>query len=142
MAKRPRLTVLGSLNMDISVTVPRLPAPGATVLGSAAVFTPGGKGANQAVAAARLGAEVRMTGCVGGDDFGRRLLTGRLGDLAARWFFDCDESLFKPVVGVGLFVECGYLTVAGSTVQADRLGQGAVGFQPQDADAVSRGVVL
>jgi ribokinase len=65
---------LGSLNMDISVTVPRLPAPGATVLGSAAVFTPGGKGANQAVAAARLGAEVRMTGCVGGDDFGRRLL--------------------------------------------------------------------
>jgi ribokinase len=74
MAKRPRLTVLGSLNMDISVTVPRLPAPGATVLGSAAVFTPGGKGANQAVAAARLGAEVRMTGCVGSDDFGRRLL--------------------------------------------------------------------
>ena len=74
MAKRPRLTVLGSLNMDISVTVSRLPAPGATVLGSAAVFTPGGKGANQAVAAARLGADVRMSGCVGGDDFGRRLL--------------------------------------------------------------------
>src|SRR6202040_2331819 len=74
MAKRPRVTVLGSLNMDISVTVPRLPEPGATVLGSAAVFTPGGKGANQAVAAARLGAEVRMAGCVGDDDFGRRLL--------------------------------------------------------------------
>jgi ribokinase len=74
MAKRPKITVLGSLNMDISVTVPRLPAPGATVLGSAARFTPGGKGANQAVAAARLGAEVRMAGCVGDDDFGRRLL--------------------------------------------------------------------
>ena len=44
------------------------------MLGSAAVFTPGGKGANQAVAAARLGADVRMSGCVGGDDFGRRLL--------------------------------------------------------------------
>jgi ribokinase len=73
MAKRPQLTVLGSLNMDISVTVPRLPAPGATVLGSAAVFTPGGKGANQAVAAARLGADVRMVGCVGDDDFGRQL---------------------------------------------------------------------
>jgi len=73
MAKRPQLTVLGSLNMDISVTVPRLPAPGATVLGSAAVFTPGGKGANQAVAAARLGAAVRMVGCVGDDDFGRQL---------------------------------------------------------------------
>jgi ribokinase len=74
MGNRPQVTVLGSLNMDISVTVPRLPEPGATVLGSAARFTPGGKGANQAVAAARLGASVRMAGCVGDDDFGRRLL--------------------------------------------------------------------
>jgi ribokinase len=74
MAKRPQVTVLGSLNMDISVTVPRLPGPGATVVGGAARFTPGGKGANQAVAAARLGAEVRMVGCVGDDEFGRRLL--------------------------------------------------------------------
>jgi ribokinase len=74
MRNRPRVTVLGSLNMDISVTVPRLPEPGATVLGSDARFTPGGKGANQAVAAARLGADVRMAGCVGDDDFGRRLL--------------------------------------------------------------------
>ena len=74
MRNRPRVTVLGSLNMDISVTVPRLPEPGATVLGSAARFTPGGKGANQAVAAARLGAGVCMVGCVGDDDFGRRLL--------------------------------------------------------------------
>lgn len=68
------MTVLGSLNMDISVTVPRLPGPGATVLGSAARFTPGGKGANQAVAAARLGAETAMVGCVGDDDFGWQLL--------------------------------------------------------------------
>ena len=74
MRNRPRVTVLGSLNMDISVTVPRLPEPGATVLGSPARFTPGGKGANQAVAAARLGAGVRMAGCVGDDDFGRQLL--------------------------------------------------------------------
>jgi ribokinase len=74
MRNRPQVTVLGSLNMDISVTVPRLPDPGATVLGSAARFTPGGKGANQAVAAARLGAAVHMAGCVGDDDFGRRLL--------------------------------------------------------------------
>jgi ribokinase len=74
MGNRPQVTVLGSLNMDISVTVPRLPEPGATVLGSAARFTPGGKGANQAVAAARLGAGVRMAGCVGDDGFGRQLL--------------------------------------------------------------------
>ena len=42
MTKRPKVTVLGSLNMDISVTVPRLPGPGATVVGSEARFTPGG----------------------------------------------------------------------------------------------------
>jgi ribokinase len=66
--------------MDISVTVPRLPGPGATVLGSTARFTPGGKGANQAVAAARLGADVRMVGCVGDDDFGRQLLAALHGE--------------------------------------------------------------
>ena len=71
---KPRVTVLGSMNMDISVTVAELPSPGATVLGGAARFTPGGKGANQAVAAARLGASVRMVGCVGQDDFGRQLV--------------------------------------------------------------------
>jgi ribokinase len=72
-----RLTVLGSLNMDISVTVPDLPVPGATVLGRAAAFAPGGKGANQAVAAARLardaGIPVAMIGCTGDDEFGRTL---------------------------------------------------------------------
>jgi ribokinase len=73
MPQPPKITVLGSLNMDISVTVPRLAGPGETVLGSAARLQPGGKGANQAVAAARLGASVRMAGCCGDDDFGRTL---------------------------------------------------------------------
>jgi ribokinase len=74
MSVPPRVTVLGSMNMDISVTVPGLPRPGATVLGSGARFAPGGKGGNQAVAAARLGAQVRMAGCVGDDAFGGRLI--------------------------------------------------------------------
>ena len=73
MPQPPRITVLGSLNMDISVTVPRLAGPGETVLGSAARLQPGGKGANQAVAAARLGASVRMAGCCGDDAFGGAL---------------------------------------------------------------------
>ena len=73
MRSQPRLTVLGSLNMDISVSVRRLPGPGETILGAGAVIAPGGKGANQAVAAARLGAAVRMVGCVGEDEFGDRI---------------------------------------------------------------------
>ena len=97
MGNRPRVTVLGSLNMDISVTVPRLPGPGATVLGSAARFTPGGKGANQAVAAARLGAGVRMAGCVGGDDFGRQLLA-----VLREENIDADDVRTVPGVPTGL----------------------------------------
>jgi ribokinase len=73
MVQRPRVTVLGSMNMDISVTVPRLAGPGETVLGSAARLLPGGKGGNCALAAARLGAAVRMVGCCGDDDFGTTL---------------------------------------------------------------------
>jgi ribokinase len=91
-----RLTVLGSLNMDISVTVPSLPGPGATVLGSAAVFAPGGKGANQAVAAARLaggGLTVAMIGCTGDDDFGRTLR-------AALRAEGVDDSAVRTVTGV------------------------------------------
>jgi ribokinase len=92
MAIRPRVTVIGSLNMDISVTVPSLPGPGMTVLGSAARFSPGGKGGNQAVAAARLGAEVRMVGCVGDDAFGHQLLA----DLRAE---DVKTDLVRTVPG-------------------------------------------
>jgi ribokinase len=73
MVQRPRVTVLGSMNMDISVTVPRLAGRGETVLGSAARLLPGGKGGNCALAAARLGAAVRMVGCCGQDGFGTTL---------------------------------------------------------------------
>ena len=92
-ATPPRVTVLGSMNMDISVTVPELPGPGATVLGSGARFAPGGKGGNQAVAAARLGAEVRMAGCVGHDEFGGQLLRA----LGAE---SVDTSAVREVQGV------------------------------------------
>lgn len=59
--------VLGSINIDYSVAVSHLPAPGETIAGNDLVLTPGGKGANQALAACRAGAEVKMTGAVGTD---------------------------------------------------------------------------
>lgn len=65
--------VVGSLNLDLVVQVPRHPGPGETVLGSDYATYPGGKGANQAVAAARAGAQVEMWGAVGSDGFGRFL---------------------------------------------------------------------
>ncbi|MFE2557468.1 ribokinase [Streptomyces sp. NPDC059352] len=67
------IVVLGSMNMDLVAYVPRAPARGETVTGRAFRTVPGGKGANQAVAAARAGAEVAMIGAVGADDFGVRL---------------------------------------------------------------------
>jgi ribokinase len=63
------ILVFGSVNLDLIVPVPALPAPGETVLGEALRSEPGGKGANQAVAAARDGAAVRLAGAVGGDAF-------------------------------------------------------------------------
>lgn len=69
----PRIVVLGSINMDLVVTTPRFPAAGETLLGGAFQTFPGGKGANQAVAASRLGAEVAFIGCVGRDAWGTEL---------------------------------------------------------------------
>lgn len=66
--------VLGSLNVDLVATLPHLPRPGETVLGDQVRTFSGGKGANQAVAAARLGGDVALIGRVGTDAFGRRLL--------------------------------------------------------------------
>jgi len=67
------IVVVGSINHDLTVVTPRHPAAGETVLGTAHYSGGGGKGANQAVAAARLGADVTMVGRVGADDHGRAL---------------------------------------------------------------------
>lgn len=68
------IVVVGSLNMDLVVQVPEIPKPGETVLGNDFSTFPGGKGANQAVAAARLGASVTMIGQVGADPYGEALI--------------------------------------------------------------------
>jgi ribokinase len=68
------ICVVGGINMDLVVKVPRIPRPGETVHGGAVSRFPGGKGANQAVAASRLGASVALVGQVGADAFGAELL--------------------------------------------------------------------
>jgi ribokinase len=83
---RPRITVVGSINLDLVVRAERLPRPGETVSGAQLSRVPGGKGANQAVAAARLGAEVAMAGCVGRDESAEEALAGlRAAGVAERW---------------------------------------------------------
>lgn len=69
----PRIAVLGSANMDLVARTPRLPAPGETLLGTAFTATPGGKGANQAIAAARAGGDVHFLGAIGSDTFALEL---------------------------------------------------------------------
>ncbi|QNK49636.1 ribokinase [Brevibacterium sp. PAMC23299] len=69
-----RIAVVGSSSMDLVVTSAKRPMAGETVLGESFITVPGGKGANQAVAAARLGAEVSMVGCVGDDVYGEIIL--------------------------------------------------------------------
>lgn len=70
----PRVAVVGSLNMDLVALSPRIPLPGETIIGKEFHTIPGGKGANQAVAAARLGAQVAMVGRIGRDAFAEPLL--------------------------------------------------------------------
>jgi ribokinase len=85
----PSLTVVGSVNLDLVARSTRLPRVGETLTDATFARHPGGKGANQAVAAARLGAQVRFVGAVGPDDFGEEVLAGMRGagvelDLAQR----------------------------------------------------------
>lgn len=72
--RKPRILVVGSFVMDVIATTERIPGSGQTVYGKSFHTAPGGKGANQALQCARLGAEVTMVGCVGDDLYGQQLL--------------------------------------------------------------------
>lgn len=76
LSSSPHIVVIGSTNTDLVASVPRIPAPGETVLGGTLQTVAGGKGANQAVAAARLGGKVTFVARVGDDAFGRTALDG------------------------------------------------------------------
>ena len=91
--------MLGSINMDLVAVAAALPKPGETVMGDGFATLPGGKGANQAVAAARLGADVRMIGRVGDDVFGPILLE----NLQAKWV-DVSDVMTTPGMSSGIAV--------------------------------------
>ncbi|MCI9875883.1 ribokinase [Pseudomonas atacamensis] len=94
------VVVIGSLNMDLVTRAPRLPRGGETLIGHSFATVSGGKGANQAVAAARLGAKVAMIGCVGNDDYGVRLRDALLAE-----HIDCQAvSVVEDSSGVALIV--------------------------------------
>ena len=80
MFKRPKILIAGSFNMDLTASCTRAPQAGETVIGKKFRTAPGGKGFNQAVQCARLGADVTMVGKVGEDDFGRALLEAAKGE--------------------------------------------------------------
>ena len=87
-----RISVVGSLNMDLVIRSSHIPQPGETIIGSYFQTIPGGKGANQAVAAARLGGEVSMVGRVGNDAFADVLLDNLTAAEVDTTFIQRDES--------------------------------------------------
>jgi len=104
------IVVVGSLNMDLVVRMPQIPRPGETLLGGVFKTFPGGKGANQAVAAARLGARVSMVGCVGSDAFGQELRTS-----LAREGIDTTYVSIQPDEATGV-----------ALIQVDAQGQNSI----------------
>jgi ribokinase len=149
LSNRPAVTVVGSLHLDIMVEAPDRPRKGETLRGTAWGQKFGGKGGNQAVAAARLGAAARMVGAVGADDFGRRLVE----NLAAE---GVDTMLVQVVAGHGsgmsvaivdpsgdygaIIVSGVNLAIGAEFVEASRAafdGAGAVVLQNEIPDAAN-----
>lgn len=90
---KPKIVVIGSSNTDMVVKVPQIPAPGETMLGTDFFTIPGGKGANQAVAAARAGAAVTFIACVSDDTFGKQAVENYRND-------EIDTSCIKVQPGI------------------------------------------
>ena len=90
------IVVIGSCNIDLTVLSDKRPVAGETVLGNGLNIAPGGKGANQAVAAAKLGANVTMVGCIGNDAYGQMVLENQ-----HRWNINTDYLVTLYDVNTG-----------------------------------------
>ena len=133
-----RVSVLGSVNQDYVLTVARHPLPGETLLASGLHLLPGGKGANQAVAAARLGSDVTMIGCVGDDPAGDALL-GQLRSAGV------DTNFVTRIVGVPS--GAAFVTVASNGENSIIVASGAnahcdVALVDRAGDVIRRSQVL
>jgi len=110
----PRVLVVGSANVDFTVALERLPEPGETVTEGTLLVARGGKGANQAVAARRLGAEVRLIGCVGDDPSGREVRA----------------ALSEEDIGVEGIVTTQQGATGTALILVDRAGRNQIGVAP------------
>jgi len=124
------IVVFGSINMDLVARTPRLPAPGETLTGYSFTTVPGGKGANQAVACARLGVPTRMVGRVGGDVFGDALLENLKSNAVDPSYVVRDEEVASGValIAVDDLAENNIIVIPGAN--------GRVG--PDDLDRLRR----
>jgi ribokinase len=94
---QPQIIVVGSLNMDLIISAPCIPGPGETVIGHGFHTAAGGKGANQAIAAARLGAQVTMVGRVGDDAYGQAQMSNLAADGVDTTFVKLDSEAHTGV---------------------------------------------
>jgi ribokinase len=114
----PELVVVGSINLDLVARVERFPRAGETVSGATLERIPGGKGANQAVAAARLGAKVRMVGAVGGDSAAEEALAGLRAAEVTLDLREVDEPTGIAIVLVDAAAENRIIVVPGANARA------------------------
>jgi ribokinase len=124
----PRVVVVGSVNLDLVVRVARLPAPGETVSGGMLARYPGGKGANQAVACARLGADVTMIASVGRDPFRDEALAGLREAGVTLELSEADAPTGVALIEVDAAGETTIAVVPGANADLD-----VVGLPPHDA---------
>jgi len=121
--ERPRLTVVGSVNLDLVARCERLPRVGETLTDATFARYPGGKGANQAVAAARLGAQVRFVGAVGADAFAEEALAG-MRDVGVELELGQGDSTGVAVILVDAEGENVIVVAPGANAQVGRVEAG------------------